>query len=411
MSDSHGTLTLMDTSSIALIIAISCVFTALTTVFAVSRLLGDKSGLTPDQIRQQVADATNEQLIRAQQILENSTEIRLTSNSEAISAQNLQTSQTIGALVAPLQESLKALDNKVADLEKNRATAYSKLDEQVVNTHGILTKLMTETTTLSGALRRSDTRGRWGELQLRRILEMLSMTEQVSFLEQKQEQGDGVGRPDVTVLLPGDRVLYIDSKTPMAAYLNALDETDLDKRNAHFASHARALKDHVSVLKKRDYTAGDKSLNYVIMFIPTESSLAAACEVNPNLIEDAARDRVILTSPTALIAVLSNISMLWQQDNQAKNSQEIAKEAGELHTRLSVFIGHFGKIGASLGKAVDHYNSAIASFDSRVMPTAQRVATLGRFDKELSPLSKIDVTTNESRKNSGLESVSDEEVS
>lgn len=401
----------MDFALIAAIALITALITATAVGLFVTRLLKGQQSLTPADLRQQAGDAAREELITAAQILERSTESRLATNAQAMTVQQQQANETFKALVAPLADSLKALDGKVNELEKARAGAYAKLDEQVTGTQSILTNLMNETTTLSNALRRSDTRGRWGELQLRRILEMLNMNEGTDFHEQKQELGEGTGRPDFTIYLPGERVLYIDSKAPMTAYLDGLEETDPAKRGEKFTAHARAIKDHITALKRRNYTDGENSLNYVVMFIPTESSLAAACDINPKLIEDAARDQVILASPTALIALLNNISLLWQQEKQAKNSAEIIKQASELHGRLTVFIRHFGALGTVLNKSVEAFNKAVGSFDDRVMPSARKVAALGDFDGDLENIPSIDVSARDSRNAPAIEAVKESDAS
>jgi len=401
----------MDFALIVAVALITALITACTVGFFVNRLFKGQHGISPSEVRQQVGDATREELISAQQILERSTESRLTANTQAITASQQQANETIKALVTPLAESLKALDGKVNELEKARAGAYAKLDQQVTGTQSILTNLMNETTALSNALRRSDTRGRWGELQLRRILEMLNMNEGTDFHEQKQELGEGTGRPDFTIYLPGERVLYIDSKAPMSAYLDGLEETDLAKRTEKFTAHARAIKEHITALKRRNYTDGENSLNYVVMFVPTESSLAAACDINPRLIEDAAKDQVILASPTALIALLNNISLLWQQEKQAKNSAEIIRQASELHGRLNVFIRHFGALGTLLNKTVESFNKSVGSFDDRVMPAARKVAALGDFDGELESIPSIDTSARDSRNLTAIEAVRDVDAS
>jgi len=401
----------MDLAQIVTIALLTALITAAAVGFFVRHMLQGQQSLTPAQMRQQAGDAAREELITATQILERSTESRLATSAQAISDQNRQATETLKALLTPLANSLQALDGKVNELEKARASAYTRLDQQVTGTQSILTNLMTETTALSNALRRSDTRGRWGELQLRRILEMLGMNEGTDFVEQKQELGEGTGRPDFTIYLPGERVLYIDSKAPMTSYLDGLEETDLVRRTEKFTSHARAIKEHVAALKKRKYSDGEQSLNYVVMFIPTESSLAAACEINPRLIEEAASHQVIVASPTALIALLNNISLLWQQEKQAKNSAEIVREASELHGRLTVFIRHFGKVGTTLTRAVEAYNDSIGSFDQKVMPAARRVATLGNFDGEVENLPTVDVTARDSRNAPSIEVVPDSDAS
>ena len=375
--------------------------TALTTAaivgLVVSRAMKSQGGLSAQDIRQQVADASREHYLSAAQMLETSTEARLQTTTSFVAEQNRAASASIQEIIKPLGDSLKALDIKVGDLETKRADAYARLDQQVTNTTGLLDTLRTETTNLSSALRRNDARGRWGELQLRRIIEMIGMSEHVSFDEQKQQVGDGSGRPDVTIHLPNNRVLYVDSKAPMNSYLDAINEVDPDRRKTLFDAHATALKGHIKALSSRNYVDDKESLNYVIMFIPTESSLAAAFEVYPNLIEDAAQAKVVLTSPTSLVIALNTIAMLWQEDTQVRNAQEMIKESGDLYGRLITFINHFSKVGDNLKRSMDTYNNAVGSFDRSVMPKAKAVEELGRFTDELPMAEKLEVDVRESR--------------
>jgi DNA recombination protein RmuC len=357
----------------------------------------NQGGLSAQDIRQQVADAAREQYLTTAQMLETSTEARLQTTTASVAEQSRAASASIQEIIKPLGESLKALDIKVGDLEKNRAEAYGKLNEQVTNTTGLLDSLRIETTNLSSALRRNDARGRWGELQLRRIIEMIGMSEHVSFDEQKQQVGEGSGRPDVTIHLPNNRVLYVDSKAPMNSYLDAINEVDADRRKTLFDAHATALKGHIKTLASRNYVEDKESLNYVIMFIPTESSLAAAFEVYPNLIEDAAQAKVVLTSPTSLVIALNTIAMLWQEDTQVRNAQEMIKESGDLYARLITFINHFSKVGDNLKRSMDTYNNAVGSFDRSVMPKAKAVEELGRFTDELPSAEKVEVDLRESK--------------
>jgi DNA recombination protein RmuC len=357
----------------------------------------NQGGLSAQDIRQQVADAAREQYLTTAQMLETSTEARLQTTTASVAEQSRAASASIQEIIKPLGESLKALDAKVGDLETKRADAYARLDQQVTNTTGLLDTLRTETTNLSSALRRNDARGRWGELQLRRIIEMIGMSEHVSFDEQKQQVGDGSGRPDVTIHLPNNRVLYVDSKAPMNSYLDAINEVDVDRRKTLFDAHANALKGHIKALASRNYVDDKESLNYVIMFIPTESSLAAAFEVYPNLIEDAAQAKVVLTSPTSLVIALNTIAMLWQEDTQVRNAQEMIKESGDLYGRLITFINHFSKVGDNLKRSMDTYNNAVGSFDRSVMPKAKAVEELGRFTDELPAPEKVEVDLRESK--------------
>jgi DNA recombination protein RmuC len=387
----------MDVTALIVIVIVTALTSAAIVGLVVSRAMKNQGGLSAQDIRQQVADAAREQYLTAAQMLETSTEARLQTTTASVAEQSRAASASIQEIIKPLGESLKSLDEKVGVLEKNRAEAYGKLNEQVTNTTGLLDALRTETTNLSSALRRNDARGRWGELQLRRIIEMIGMSEHVSFDEQKQQVGDGSGRPDVTIHLPNNRVLYVDSKAPMNSYLDAINEVDIDRRKTLFDAHANALKGHIRTLASRNYVDDNESLNYVIMFIPTESSLAAAFEVYPNLIEDAAQAKVVLTSPTSLVIALNTIAMLWQEDTQVRNAQEMIKESGDLYGRLITFINHFSKVGDNLKRSMDTYNSAVGSFDRSVMPKAKAVEELGRFTDELPAPNKVEIDLRESK--------------
>ena len=405
----------MDVTSLIVIVVVTALTTAAIVGLVVSRAMKNQGGLSVQDIRQQVADAAREQYLTTAQMLETSTEARLQTTTASVAEQSRAASASIQEIIKPLGESLKALDAKVGDLETKRADAYARLDQQVTNTTGLLDTLRTETTNLSSALRRNDARGRWGELQLRRIIEMIGMSEHVSFDEQKQQVGDGSGRPDVTIHLPNNRVLYVDSKAPMNSYLDAINEVDVDRRKTLFDAHANALKGHIKALASRNYVDDKESLNYVIMFIPTESSLAAAFEVYPNLIEDAAQAKVVLTSPTSLVIALNTIAMLWQEDTQVRNAQEMIKESGDLYGRLITFINHFSKVGDNLKRSMDTYNNAVGSFDRSVMPKAKAVEELGRFTDELPGAEKVEVDLRESKYAThetqlGLVSDSDEET-
>lgn len=387
----------MDVTSLIVIVVVTALTTAAIVGLVVSRAMKNQGGLSVQDIRQQVADAAREQYLTTAQMLETSTEARLQTTTASVAEQSRAASASIQEIIKPLGESLKALDAKVGDLETKRADAYARLDQQVTNTTGLLDTLRTETTNLSSALRRNDARGRWGELQLRRIIEMIGMSEHVSFDEQKQQVGDGSGRPDVTIHLPNNRVLYVDSKAPMNSYLDAINEVDVDRRKTLFDAHANALKGHIKALASRNYVDDKESLNYVIMFIPTESSLAAAFEVYPNLIEDAAQAKVVVTSPTSLVIALNTIAMLWQEDTQVRNAQEMIKESGDLYGRLITFINHFSKVGDNLKRSMDTYNNAVGSFDRSVMPKAKAVEELGRFTDELPAPEKVEVDLRESK--------------
>lgn len=387
----------MDVTSLIVIVLVTALTTAAIVGLVVRSAMKNQGGLSAQDIRQQVADAAREQYLTTAQILETSTEARLQTTTASVAEQSRAASASIQEIIKPLGESLKALDEKVGILEQNRAEAYGKLNEQVTNTTGLLDALRAETTNLSSALRRNDARGRWGELQLRRIIEMIGLTEHVSFDEQKQQVGAGSGRPDITIHLPNNRVLYVDSKAPMNSYFDAVEEIDPVRRKTLIEAHANALKGHIKALSNRNYIDDKESLNYVVMFVPTESSLSAAFEVYPNLIDEAAQAKVVLTSPTSLVIALNTIAMLWQEDTQVRNAQEMIKESSDLHGRLITFINHFTKVGDNLKRSIDSYNGAVGSFDSSVIPKARAVEKLGRFGDELPAVEKVEVDLRESK--------------
>ncbi len=385
----------------SLVIIITAVATAVVTAIVVSlvirKAVSTSPSLTPEQLNQQVSAATNAAFIEAQRRLEESNEMRLRATTEGVETQNRQASTTMKEVVDPLKASLLTMQEKINELEKSRVEAYTKIDGQVNNTQDLLKVLQSETNSLSSALRRNDTRGKWGELQLRRVLEMMQLREHHEFVEQKQEGGEGSGIPDFTIFLPGNRVLYIDSKVPLNSYLDALSTDSPDEQKPLLEAHAKAMKDHIAALVKRNYTKDPKSLPYVVLFVPTESSLAAACDVNPKLLEEAAEKGIIITSPTALIAVLTNISLLWQNARQAENVAKINETSTEFLKRLEKFIGDFSKVGTSLKKSVDEYNSAVGSFDSRLMPQARKLNDLGHFNEKLTELNPVEEQPRQSR--------------
>lgn len=377
----------MDFSTIAL-----AVIALLLLILAFLVVRGGKPGstLTAEQIRQQVQDAARESLISAQETLNQATELRLQTAQGTFEAQNRLATESLNALLNPLKDTIKSLDTKVTDLEKNRAETFATLTEQVSNTRSVLDNLRTETTTLSSALRRSDTRGRWGELKLRRLVEMIGMEEHKDFVEQKQQLGEGSGRPDMTVFLPQNRVIYIDSKAPMDSYMSFVAEQDAQLREEHMKQHVAAIQTHLKTLESRKYHEDEQSVDYVIMFMPTESSLADACEFKPELIEEAAARKIALVSPTSLMAILSNVSRVWQTERQLENAADILNESTELHKRLGKFMEHIGKIGSSLDSAVDAFNKTVSSFETRLLPNARRIESLANLKEPLKGLKHID---------------------
>jgi len=239
--------------------------------------------------------------------------------------------------------------------------------------------LRTETSRLVQALRRPKTRGRWGEYQLQNVLEMAGMTEHVDFIEERTIEGDGGRlRPDVIVRLPGGKSVVIDAKTPLEAYLAALDTNDEEMRERQMVDHARQVRDHVRTLASREYwKVLPVTPDFVVMFVPGEAFFAAAIESDPSLFEQAVRQHVLISTPTTLIALLKAIAYGWQQEKLAENAQTVASLARELFDRIKVFSGYIRDLGRSLQQAVERYNKGVGSLEARVLPAARRFENLG----------------------------------
>jgi DNA recombination protein RmuC len=316
-------------------------------------------------------------------------------NSHKVEAENDlgRRQKAIETIVKPLSESLSRLEQEVGELEKTREGAYSAITEQVKHLAEGQTQLRTETGRLVQALRRPQTRGRWGEYQLRNVLEMAGMTEHVDFVQQHTlESGSNLLRPDVIVRIPGGKSIVVDAKTPLEAYLAAIEATDEDARLQQLANHARQVRDHVRALGSRDYwKALPVTPDFVIMFIPAEAFFATAIESDPNIFEQALRQRVLISTPTTLIALSKAIAYGWQQEKLAENAQEVAGLARELFDRIKVFGEHMGGLGRSLRQAVERYNQGVGSLEQRVLPVARRFENLGVISSgstiaELAPL-------------------------
>ncbi len=255
-------------------------------------------------------------------------------------------------------------------------------------------RLQSETRNLVTALRSPATRGRWGEMQLRRVVEMAGMLEHCDFEEQVQTEGDeGRLRPDMVVHLPGAKRVVVDAKVPMQAFLDATDATDEPSRKTHLVSHARQLRAHIDALSKKSYWQQfDDSPEFVVAFIPGDPLLAAALEHDSSLLEHAVTNHVLLATPTTLIGLLRAVAYGWQQDALAENAREVQQIGRELYKRLATFGEHMARTGRSLSGAVDAYNKAVGSLERNVMPQARRFQELGvgGSDKDVPMLDQVD---------------------
>jgi len=293
-----------------------------------------------------------------------------------------QRRQAIESLLAPFREQLGRYEKGVRDLESLREQAYGTLSEQVRGLALSQENLVRETGRLVTALRRPEVRGSWGEMQLRRAVEFAGMLEHVDFAPQETVQTeDGRLRPDMLVRLPGGKLVVVDAKAPLDAYLAAVEASDEEARKAALVRHARQVRNHLGKLaEKRYWDQFETAPDFVVLFLPGESFFSAALEFDPSLIEDAFRQSVLVVTPATLVALLKTVSYGWRQEAIAANASEISAAARELYERLGIFADHFAAVGKGLTAAVNSYNKAVGSFEGRLLPQARRFEALGPAD-------------------------------
>jgi DNA recombination protein RmuC len=315
--------------------------------------------------------------------------------SRALAVQDLDERRAaIETVLSPVRESLERLDQKTSALERDRVEAYSRLETHVRSLANSTEGLQSRTMELANALRgSSQQRGRWGEIALKNVVELAGLSEYSDFQEQVSIEG---GRPDLVVRLPGKRFIAVDAKAPLTAYLEASEATSDEARKVALMRHARDLRNHVKALAQRDYAAGlDGSLDLVVLFLPGDPYLSAAATTDPELQLGALRSKVLIATPTTLLALLRTAAHFWQQNALAENAQKIGEVARLLHERVGVFTEHLSKVGNHLEKATRAYNDAVGSFESRLRPLGTRLDELrvaeGSRQKIESP-QRVDVT-------------------
>ena len=301
--------------------------------------------------------------------------------------------ERFAAAVAPVQQKLNEFDALVKDLEKNRIGAYEGLREQIGGLIERNSRMETAAAQLAGALRNPTARGKWGEVQLRRVAELAGMEAYCDFNEQQTfEVGDDRSRPDLTVALPGNSKIFVDAKVPLNAYLDAAETSDDAVRRERIRMHASAFKNHVDVLARKQYQRIEGSADFVVMFVPGEAFLSAACSENPDLIEYGATRGVYIASPLTLMALLRSYALGWQQRAQEENARKISEAAAELYDRVRIFARHFADIGGALHKASEAFNRAVGSMESRVLPQGRKIKELASLpDAELPEIAAVEI--------------------
>ncbi|MDB5477747.1 MAG: recombination protein RmuC [Alphaproteobacteria bacterium] len=285
----------------------------------------------------------------------------------------------ISQLIQPVNESLQKMDSKIAEIELKREGAYGELKTLVNAMKDQHVLLHTQTASLAQALRAPTSRGQWGEMQLKRVLDFSGLHEGIHYSRQASSQSNDKGiRPDMLVHLPPNKVLLIDAKVPMQNYLSAMqpDVSESD-RNILLTRHSTDLKNHIKVLSGKEYTQGFDSFDWVIMFVPLDGLIQSALEKQPDLIEHAWNRNVILATPTNLLGLMRTVSYAHDQFKVNENAKEIAKIGETLYKRVSIFANHITSMGKSLNGALDHYNKAVGSLERNVLSTLREVKTLG----------------------------------
>ncbi|MDE2197000.1 MAG: DNA recombination protein RmuC [Gammaproteobacteria bacterium] len=302
--------------------------------------------------------------------------------------------QVFAELVKPINETLKKTGEQMREIEKERKESFGSIANHLQLMAQGQQQLETETRNLVNALRRPEVRGRWGELTLRRLAEIAGMVDRCDFYEQESRSGeDGALRPDMVVRLPDERELVVDAKTPLDSYLAAIEAHNEEQRIAHLVQHARKVRERIRELaSKRYWDQFEHSPDFVILFIPGDQFLSAALDREPNLIEEALRQRVMLATPTSFVALLKAVAYGWRQVALAENAQQIRVLAETLHQRLATFAEHLERLGGTLDKSVKSFNDAVGSLERQVLPAARRFTELGvQARKDIPSLEPVDI--------------------
>lgn len=290
-----------------------------------------------------------------------------------------QKEKAVENLVRPIKEALEKTERQLREIENARKEAYGALGKQLEQVAQTQSQLQGETRNLVQALRRPEVRGQWGELTLKRLIELAGMVEYCDFVVQEQIDAEGARlRPDLVIRLPDAREIVVDAKTPLDAYLSAVEAASDEARRAHLEQHARTVRARVRELAGKSYWAQFANApDYVVMFIPGEQFLSAAMDADRDLLEDALRQKVILATPTSLVALLRAVAYGWRQQAVAANAERIREVGEDLYRRINTFAEHLTRLGRALEQGVSAYNQAVGSFDAKLLPGARKFTELG----------------------------------
>ncbi|HEC19546.1 MAG TPA: DNA recombination protein RmuC [Gammaproteobacteria bacterium] len=304
-----------------------------------------------------------------------------------------QKEQAIENLVKPIKEALEKTEKQIRSMEHERKQAYGALTQHLETMAQTQQALQGETRNLVKALSRPEVRGQWGEMTLKRLAELAGMVEHCDFFEQEHTQtADGALRPDMIVRMPGGREIVVDVKTPLDAYLSAVEATDEQERETHLARHTKNVRKRVQELATKGYWNQFKNApDFVVLFIPGDQFLSAALDNDYSLLEDAMQQKVILATPTSFVALLRAVAYGWRQESLTENAEHIREVGEELYGRLATFAEHLGKLGRNLNSSVQHYNKAASSFNTRVEPGARKFSEMGISSKKaVDPIEQIE---------------------
>ncbi len=348
----------------------------------------------------------------ARDSLQSNSEVFLQLARERLARQQLDASQAlkeretaIESLVRPIREALAKTEAQIQAIERDRIDSFASIKTQMEALAGGQSLLSRETRNLVNALRRPDVRGQWGEITLRRLVELSGMTLHADFTEQQHRSTEsGAIRPDMVIHMPDRRDIVVDVKTPLDAYLSAVEAQNDEDRRSQLRRHAQIVGMRVRELSSKQYWSQfERSPDFVVLFLPGDQFLTAALQENPGLIDDSLRQNVMLATPTSLVALLKIVAYGWKQSILADNAAEIRRLGEDLYKRLAVFGEHLGKLGKSLGSSVDSFNRAVGSLEQQVLPAARRFEGLGlRIAREIEPIEPVESLARIPR-NAGIE--------